>query len=112
MAFTIKQGDTAPALRVQLLNANEEPINLETAQNVRLLIEDGRENVFVDEDLDGGVSILNASEARVQYSWSEQDTSEEGQKQASFIVTFDSGETETFPNKGYIYISVEDTITG
>lgn len=110
MTFTIKQGDTAPALKATLKRGDGEPVDLTAATNIRFLLEDGLRGVLIEDDLSGNVSLVNAPKGVVQYTWDEDDTKTTGQKQAEFVVDFDSGKTETFPNNDYIYITIQNRI--
>jgi hypothetical protein len=109
MAFTIKQGDTAPALRVTLQRSNGNPVDLSTVDSVEFSLEDGDNEQIIQDDLSGAVSIINASEGLLQYSWEPGDTDIIGQKRAEFTLEFQSGEIETFPNSGFIIISIQET---
>jgi hypothetical protein len=109
MAFTIKQGDTAPALRVTLQRSNGNPVDLSTVDSVEFSLEDGDNEQIIQDDLSGAVSIINASEGLLQYSWEPGDTDTIGQKRAEFTLEFQSGEIETFPNSGFIIISIQET---
>jgi hypothetical protein len=110
MTFTIKQGDTAPALRATLKRGDGAVVDLTAAEKVQFLLEDESENVLVDDDLSGNVSLVNAPQGVVQYSWKDGETDSTGQKNGEFIVVFESGKKETFPNRNYIYITIEDRI--
>lgn len=110
MTFTIKQGDTAPALKATLKRGDGNPADLTAATNVSFVLEDGLRGVLINDDLSGNVSLVNAPNGVVQYSWKESDTEITGQKQAEFVVDFESGKTETFPNNGYIYITIQNRI--
>lgn len=110
MTFTLKQGDTAPALKATLKRGGGEPVDLTAASNITFLLEDGLRGVLIEDDLDGNVSLVNAPEGVVQYNWQDEDTDTTGQKQAEFIVDFESGKSETFPNSDYIYVSIQPRI--
>ena len=110
MAFTIKRGDTAPALRATLQRSDGEPVDLSKVDSVEFSLEDGLRGQLIRDDLSGGVSIINASEGLVQYSWEPGDTETIGQKRAEFTLEFQSGEVETFPNNGFIIISIQESI--
>lgn len=91
--FTIKRGDTAPALRYALL---PETVDLT-----------GASVVFV---LDGGgrlpAQIVTPSPPVVQYDWQPGDTDRAGLRRAEFEVTYSDGAIETWPNAGYLLINI------
>jgi len=109
MTFIIKQGDTAPAIKAQLLDSDEQPVDLTAVQDVRYFMRD-RDQVIVNETMSGGVSVIDAQNGRVQYSWSDGDTDSPGQKISEFTVTYQSGKEETLPNQGYIYVVIEEDV--
>jgi len=107
MAFTIKKGDTSPALTATLIDPDGEPAPLNLADEVEFYLNVPRSESKISDDLSGGVSILNGEEGRVQYSWSAGDTDAVGQREAEFVVTFQNGKIQSYPNDGFIYVLVE-----
>ncbi len=95
--FTLKRGDTAPALRYALL---PETVDLT-----------GASVVFV---LDGGerlpARIITANPPVVQYDWQPGDTDRAGVRRAEFEVTYPDGAIETWPNAGYLLVSVVEDL--
>jgi len=105
--FKIKQGDTRPSLEAQLLDENREPRDLQTVDEVRFHMKDvDTQEVVVD---DTG-SILNTSEGRVVYEWSDGDTDTLGRHQAEFEVHYGDGGTETFPNGDNIEVYITEDL--
>lgn len=101
--FSIKSGDTSPDIKVQLLNENRDPKNLQTVSEVRFVMEHaGDDSVVVD---DTG-SVTDTTDGIVSYSWSDGDTDQAGYHRAEFEITYHSGKVETFPNSGYIDIDI------
>jgi len=111
MTFTIKEGDTAPALKATLKRGDGDVVDLTGVQNIEFYLEDALEGIIVEDDLSGNVSIVSASDGLIQYAWQDGDTDITGQKQAEFSVTFPSGDTETFPNSEYLYITVQNRLS-
>ena len=96
--FTIKRGDTSPALRYALL---PDSIDL-TGANV----------VF---NMAGVLTRAPASVARlsppaVQYDWQDGDTDLSGLRRAEFEVTYASGAVETFPADDDLLIHIIDDL--
>lgn len=106
MVFKIKQGDTAPAIEAQLLDPDNEPAPLELAQEIEFHFIDSEGDQLIEDDLSGNVAIVDESEAIVQYRWQEGDTDYPGQKQSEFIVTFENGDVQSYPNGDYLYVQV------
>jgi len=107
MVFTIKKGDTSPALTATLIDTDGEPAALTLAENVEFHLNIPYEDGKISSDLTENVSILDAAEGRVQYDWQEGDTDEPGQREAEFVVEYDNGKTQSFPNDGFIYVNIE-----
>ena len=95
--FTIKRGDTAPALRYALL---PETVDLT-----------GASVVFV---LDGGArlpaQIVTPLPPVVQYDWQPGDTAHAGVRRAEFEVTYSDGAIETWPNAGYLQVNIVEDL--
>jgi hypothetical protein len=88
--FTLKRGDTLPALRATLIDAVGSAVNI-TGATVRL-------HLNTPEPLDAAAIIDNASLGEVHYDWQTGDTDEAGLFRAEWQVTFSNGQIETFPN--------------
>jgi hypothetical protein len=110
MAFTIKKGDTSPTLAATLIDPDGEPAPLSLASEVEFFLNTPRSDDKISADTSSGVSILNASDGRVSYSWSSGDTDIVGQREAEFVVTFNNGKVQSYPNDGYIYVIVEEDV--
>lgn len=105
--FHIKQGDTSPAIKVQLSDENGTAIDITGYQEVSFHMADpDGSTVKVDDDTSGGVSVTDASAGKVKYEWSAGDTDTAGVYQAEWEVTYGDGTIETFPNSGYTRILV------
>lgn len=105
--FKIKRGDTRPSLEAQLLDENRQPRDLQSADEVRFHMKDvDTQDVVIDSQS----SVLNASEGRVVYEWSEGDTDTLGRHHAEFEIHYTSGEVETFPNGGNIEVYISEDL--
>lgn len=101
--FSIKRGDTAPALGA-ILKDGDTAVDL-TGKTVEFVL---RQLICVDGVLkDGPVVIsgpavvVDAPTGDVRYDWSAGDTDVEGQYRAEFKV-FSGGRHTTYPDVGYI----------
>lgn len=95
--FTIKRGDTAPALRYALL---PETVDLTGAGVVFIMDGLGRRPARVTE----------GRPAVVQYDWQPGDTDQAGLRRAEFEVTYSDGAVETFPNSGYLLVQITEDL--
>jgi len=107
--FSIKQNDTAPAIKVKIVDASGDKINFDNVNSVLFSMYSVRndENV-VDEK---SASVFDDSESIVIYSWDENDTETVGHHKAEFEVEYKSGSTETFPNSDNIDIYIEEELS-
>lgn len=101
MIVTIKQGDTYPPLRAYLQMGNGAAINLDGA-SVRLLLVDADNNPKLSQ----AMSVMNAAEGLVSYSWGATDTSTPGEYKMEFEITLNDGKIVTVPNDGYITLNI------
>ncbi len=106
MTFRIKQNDTAPSLRANLKQGDNDPIDLSNATVRFHMRAVGSSYAVVDKD----AVVANAGSGIVQYNWEQADTATVGEYQAEFEVTYPGGEVETFPNGGFLGVTVTDDI--
>lgn len=109
--FRIKAGDTAPALRFQLLD-DTTPVNLTLATTVRILIADTTGDLLVDDVAtpDTGQGTPPAPGATTgrgwcTYPWAEALTAI-GAHRTEAEVTWSDGTVQTFPPADYAHIVV------
>lgn len=101
--FTIKEGDTTPALHVTFLHPDESPVNL-TGASVVVTI---RPRAGGDLLVDALAQIVgNPLDGAVEYAWQPGDTDEAGDYDAEWVVTWPLGGEQTFPTDGYTTIEV------
>ena len=106
----VKQDDTKPPVRAQLLDANGDPIDLSNvpADGVTFQVETKGETTVVS----GACEIVNATEGQVRYEWSSSDTADAGEFRGEFDVSYSDGSTQTVPNDGYIPVKITRQIDG
>lgn len=105
LKFTIKRGDTSPALRFALL---PDSVSLAGA------------TVRFQMRARGGATVINRQAeifsvfepAVVAHFWIPSDTDTPGRYEAEFRVTYLDGSTETFPNLGFIEVFVTEDVPG
>lgn len=95
--FTIKRGDTAPALRYALL---PETVDLSGASVAFVMDGLGRAPALV----------IEVSPPVVQYDWQPGDTVRAGLRWAEFEVTYSDGRIETYPNAGYLLVQISEDL--
>lgn len=106
--FTIKSGDQNPAFldTLKLKDGTVPPLA-------------GASIVFVMRSftsatpvaLTGTASIVTPVAGRVQFAPTAADTATAGQYMANWIVTFAGGSQMTFPTEGFLWVSVEESLT-
>jgi hypothetical protein len=111
MAFSIKNGDTAPAYVVDLqddVDSTPVAINLTSATSVtfkmRLTGTTGAPAITQ------AMTVTDAANGRVTYEWQTGDTDTPGTYDAEFEILWTDGTIETVPNDGYLTIIVTDDL--
>ena len=107
LIFTIKKDNTRPVLRRQLQDGSGGPVNL-TGSTVRFFMRAKDGTLLIDS----GACTISGDPAYgwVEYAWTLTDTAVAGYHKAEFQVEYSPGQFETFPNKGYLQIEVEDDL--
>lgn len=107
LIFTIKKDNTRPILRRQLQDGSGDPIDL-TGSTVRFFMRSKNGVMLITE---GACTISgDPTLGWVEYSWILADTAVSGYHRGEFQVEYSPGQFETFPNKGYLQIEVEDDL--
>lgn len=100
--FHIKRGDTSPGLRYALL---PESVDLNGAQvQFQMKLRRG------DTVIDNPASVESVNPPVVEYAWQEGETEDAGFYSAEFRVTYGDGTVETFPNVGFITVSINEDV--
>ena len=102
LKFNIKRGDTSPALRMALA---PETLNL-TGASVQFQMRPKRGVTSIDEAAD----IITATPPVVEYAWGAGDTATAGEYEAEFRVTYADASVETFPNVGFIEVTINEDV--
>lgn len=112
----LKSGDTEPDLTVQLRKTNGVPYTLDSHE-VRVLIKevDGDE-LIVDDDTDGDVTIDDEDNGLISYSWQSGDTDTVatyiGEVKVEELDESDetTGQIISFPSSGNFEIRVQESL--
>lgn len=101
--FFIAEGDTLPNLDAALFGGDQvEPVEL-TGSTVEFKMWQLGGTVEV---LARAATLLDATEGRVRHAWQAGDTDTPGVYLGRFVVTYPSGDTQTFPNDRHIKIHI------
>lgn len=102
LTFTIKRGDTSPALRFAL---EPESVDL-TAATCSFQMRPRRGSVAIDLP----AVIESTSPPIVRFNWLPGNTDNVGVYEAEFRVTYADGTVETFPNSGFISVLIKGDV--
>jgi len=100
--FYIRQGDTSPAIRATLKDANKAPIDL-TGSTLKFQMKTPLGTTFL---LNSSGSVISPTGGIAEYQWITGDTNTAGDMLASFEVTFPDGTIETYPNSENIIVKI------
>lgn len=99
--FTIKQGDTLPALNASLKDSSGNAVDLTGATILFRMRKVGAASLTVE----AAAVVVSASGGTVRYNWQAGDTAVPGSYEAEFRCTLPAG-IETIPNANNIAIEV------
>ena len=104
--LAIKEGDTEPIVDATL-ERDGSAYDLSTLSNPTVYFRMG----FTDDPplVDSQATIVNQSSGEIQYEWQSGDTDTVGNFKAEFVVEGDNTIT-TFPNDGYLSISILEEV--
>ncbi len=103
MIFTLREGDTSPALEYTMSPADVE-LGGATVR-FHMVKDDG--TVTIDNVSDGVTVVDETDPPKVSYQWQIGDTDARGRYEAEFRVTYEDGSVETFPARGFIPVLIE-----
>ena len=102
---TIKRGDTRNCIKAILKDASGDPVNL-AGCSVKFHMALLRQPAIVSR----AVHIEDAEAGEVWVVWVPGETDSTGIYRAEFEVMYQDGRRETFPNKGYISLLIQDDL--
>ena len=100
--FDIKRGDTSPSIRFSLLPNDFSLFGSQVHFQMR--------PIRGETSIDRPAEIISALPPVVQYDWQEGDTDIKGLFQAEFRIEYSDGTIETFPNRSFITVSVNEDV--
>lgn len=107
--FYIKEGDTSPNIRVQLLDDDGTPAQLTQSSQVNFKMKAVGGQSF---KIDSAATVTDVGNAHVRYAWTGGDTDSTGYYNAVFEVDYngDGNYDETFPNNQYIVVKIDEPL--
>ena len=108
LEFFIKQNDTAPSIAITVINKSTKlPLSLVGATAKFSMRIPGSAVAKVS-----GVAanVYDAANGKIKYDWTATDTNTIGEYEAEFEVVLQGGGIVTFPQDGYIKITILDDI--
>jgi hypothetical protein len=102
---TMKKGDLRPDLLVELTEGGA-AVPLDGC-TVRLLARDQAGATAIDATM----TIVDAASGRVSYAWQAGDTDQAGGLDLEIKVTDGSAKTRTFPDDGFLFVTIEEDLT-
>lgn len=102
---SLKRNDLLPPIVGTLRNANGTAVDL-TGSSVRMLMCNSRGLLKVNAP----ATVTTPASGVVRYDWIAGDTNTAGLFRGELEVTFPSGKIETFPNRGYITLVIEEDV--
>ena len=114
MAILVKTGDTAPSVKVTLLDASSQAVDLAGATVKFIMSATPTSTPVVDaaavlEQVGDG---SDGSKGKVRYDWLVTDTATAGSYVAEFEVVYASGKRQTFPTTGYVDVTINGDLGG
>lgn len=100
--FTLKEGDTSPAITSTLQDAAGDAVNLTGATVKFIMTAKGDSTPTVD----AAATVVTPLAGVVSYSWLAADTDTAGKYEAEWEVTFSGGAKQTFPNSTYLEVVI------
>ena len=102
--FSLKKGDTAPAISIQIIKESDgSPLDLTSATAKFYMIKKGESTYKIN-----GVAatIFDSINGIITYDWVSQDTDTVGEYEAEFKVTLSGGAIASFPPSGSLIIKI------
>ena len=110
--FTLKRGDTSPALIATLKDRDGQPVNL-TSATVLFVMRATDSISGSTPRIQGAMQVATdqvANRGQVTYQWSAGDTDLPGSFAGEFVVTWPTGREQTFPTTGFVTVQINDDL--
>jgi hypothetical protein len=106
--FVITQGDVEPIFAQQISDSTGSPVDLTgctAALQLRALTS------TTPLTLTGQITIFDAPNGKLQWEPSTADTTLAGDYMGKWVITYMTGQTQSYPTDGYLWIRVEPNVT-
>ncbi len=107
MAFRIKTNDTSPKLGVTIKDVDGNAVDITGNNGVRFHMKAYGSNTLT---VDAAALVTDATNGAISYEWVAGDTATAGTYYGEFEVTYADDRVETFPNKGYFTIIIQEDL--
>lgn len=104
MNVQLKRNDTLDIIDYTIRDEDNQPVNL-SGSTVKFVM--GKKNKMI---VNSPAIIDNAASGEVSYQLKPEDTLVSGNFQAEFEVTFSDGKVKTYPNNGYIIVTIQPNL--
>lgn len=109
MSFKLVQSDTSPVMSTTLRDGAMH-VDISGFREVRFHMQNKYQEVVIDDNTSGNVNVTNPELGKVEYVFTEEDTSQIGTFYGEWEVVFGDGTVETWPTDGYITIEINEGI--
>lgn len=108
----LKQGDTEPNFKAQLLDGENKPVDLVNVTDSDLSFHLRQKGAPTAKIVSSSMVITNADKGHVKYEWANDgsDTDAPGVFDAEVELTDADGEITTFPGDGYVTVQIEEQL--
>lgn len=103
----LKVGDTAPELQ-STLTVRGERVDFNTVSEVTFRMFDEYEDIVIEDDTSGNVTIENTTDGEVSYQWRDSETKQVGEYDAEWELLYNDGRTITVPNDHFITVVISE----
>lgn len=110
--FQIKVGDRLPALPLQLIGADGEPLDITAAASVRVRMWTPHRPGSRSYVVDAAPVIVDAVTGSLRYDWAAGETDVVGEFAVDVVVTWSGSRRQTFPTTGWVTIEITDEGVG
>lgn len=107
MAFRIKTNDTAPKLGVTIKDVDGNAVDISGYNAVRFHMKAYGASAL---KIDAPATVSDEDNGAIEYAWAIGDTDTAGTYYGEFEVTYADLSVETFPNKGYFTIIIQEDL--
>lgn len=105
--FVIKTGATGPAFQGKCKAPDGTYVNLTGITSAKLRVRHENGTLLVN---DATMTVVDAPNGEVSYSWGSTDTATPGRARAEVEIVFSGGEKQVYPSRGHIDVIINDRV--